>query len=66
MRKWINELFDPEGKTDDEIRQYCKDQIRTQLGTPVAGRHSDDALERAAWFAAIAQAFRSEQEQDSK
>lgn len=58
MSKWFNEPFAATEKSDEEIRQYCLDQIRTQLTTVIGGRHSEDALERAARFAAIAQAFR--------
>ncbi|MFI8448262.1 hypothetical protein [Streptomyces erythrochromogenes] len=60
MGRWLQEPFDPTTKTDEEIRQYCLDQIKGQLATVIGGRHSDDALERAARFAAIAQAFRSD------
>jgi hypothetical protein len=56
--KWINEPFHATGKTDEEIRAYCLEQIRGQLTTNIGGRHSEEALERAAKFAVIAEAFR--------
>ncbi|MFI8792583.1 hypothetical protein [Streptomyces sp. NPDC055105] len=54
-----SEPFIPAEKSDEEIRQYCLDQARKYLFTPVAGGHlNDDHVERAARFATIAQAFR--------
>lgn len=58
MSRFINPPFIPAEKTNEEIRQYCLEQVKAQLGTHTGGRHSEDALERAARFATIAQAFR--------
>ncbi|MFE0206975.1 hypothetical protein [Streptomyces sp. NPDC058985] len=58
MSRFINPPFLPTEKTDEEIRQYCLEQVRAQLGTAIGGRHNEDALVRATQFATIAQAFR--------
>ncbi|MEU4359170.1 hypothetical protein [Streptomyces virginiae] len=58
MGRFFQEPFDATSKSEEEIRQYCLDQVRGQLSTVIGGRHSDEALERAARFAAISQAFR--------
>lgn len=54
---WFNGPFIALEATDEEIRAYCLDQIRGQLGTPTGGLHSEAAMLRAAQFAAIAEAF---------
>ncbi|MFD7942543.1 hypothetical protein [Streptomyces sp. NPDC059744] len=57
---FFNEPFYTPEKSDAEIREYCLEQARVQLTTPIGGRHDEAALLRATQFATIAQAFRPE------